>query len=171
MTDTHLDGAHPRVAVDVSRRDRQAKLLVAARIHPDPFVRLVVEMLARTGLRTGELLDLTIDAVVLIGTHHWLRVPVGKLHTDRYIPLHPAVQTLLDTGSPPVPTRCGPTCCSSTAAGASPAAVSSTRSPTAPNGQVWATSPRTSCGTRWPPRRSTAGCHSKRSPGCWATTA
>jgi len=53
-------------------------------------------MLARTGLRTGELLDLTIDAVVLIGTHHWLRVPVGKLHTDRYIPLHPAVQTLLD---------------------------------------------------------------------------
>jgi len=59
-------------------------------------VRLAVEMLARTGLRTGELLDLTIDAVVQIGTHHWLRVPIGKLHTDRYIPLHPAVKTLLD---------------------------------------------------------------------------
>lgn len=73
-----------------------AKLLAAARGHPDPFVRLVIEMLARTGLRTGELLDLTVDAVVQIGTHHWLRVPVGKLHTDRYIPLHPAVKTLLD---------------------------------------------------------------------------
>jgi hypothetical protein len=38
-----------------------AKLLAAARAHPDPFVRLAVEMLARTGLRTGELLDLTIS--------------------------------------------------------------------------------------------------------------
>lgn len=73
-----------------------AKLLAAARAHPDPFARLAVEMLARTGLRTGELLDLTIDAVVQIGAHHWLRVPVGKLHTDRYIPLHPAIKTLLD---------------------------------------------------------------------------
>lgn len=72
------------------------KLLAAARSHPDPFVQLVVEMLARTGLRTGELLDLTTDAVVQIGTHHWLRVPIGKLHTDRYIPLHPAVKALLD---------------------------------------------------------------------------
>ena len=73
-----------------------AKLLAATRGHPDPFARLAVEMLARTGLRTGELLDLTTDAVVQIGAHHWLRVPIGKLHTDRYIPLHPAVKALLD---------------------------------------------------------------------------
>lgn len=71
-------------------------LLRAARAHEDQLVRLVVETLARTGLRKGELLGLTVDAIVQIGVHHWLRVPVGKLHTDRYIPLHPAVKDLLD---------------------------------------------------------------------------
>jgi len=39
---------------------------------------------------------LTIDAVVQIGSAYWLRVPVGKLHNDRYIPLHPHLKTLLD---------------------------------------------------------------------------
>ena len=46
-------------------------------------------MLARTGLRAGELCALAADAVVRIGDIHWLRVPVGKLRNDRYIPLHP----------------------------------------------------------------------------------
>ncbi|MBM3856327.1 MAG: site-specific integrase, partial [Verrucomicrobia bacterium] len=73
-----------------------AKLLVAARADPDPFVRLAVEFLARTGLRKGEFLDLRVDAVVQIGSAYWLRVPVGKLHNDRYIPLHPQLKALLD---------------------------------------------------------------------------
>jgi integrase len=73
-----------------------ARLLVAARADPDPFVRLAVEFLARTGLRKGEFLDLKVDAVVQIGSAYWLRVPVGKLHTDRYIPLHPQLKALLD---------------------------------------------------------------------------
>jgi integrase len=73
-----------------------AKLLQAARADPDPFVRLCVEFLARTGLRKGELLDLTVDAVVQIGSAYWLHVPVGKLRTDRYIPLHPQFKDLLD---------------------------------------------------------------------------
>ena len=74
-----------------------AKLLNAARNLPDPFDRLVVEMLARTGMRRGELLGLTIDAVVQIGSAFWLRTPVGKLHNDRYIPLHPNLKELFDT--------------------------------------------------------------------------
>ncbi len=73
-----------------------AKLLRAARADPDPFTRLVIELLARTGLRKGELMALAIDAVVQIGSAYWLRVPVGKLHNDRYIPLHPQLKTLLD---------------------------------------------------------------------------
>ena len=72
------------------------KLLIAARNLPDPFDRLTVEMLARTGMRRGELLGLTIDAVVQIGSAFWLRTPVGKLHNDRYIPLHPNLKELLD---------------------------------------------------------------------------
>lgn len=72
------------------------KLLQAARRDPDPFSRLAVEFLARTGLRKGEFVALTVDAVVQIGSAYWLRVPVGKLHNDRYIPLHPQLKELLD---------------------------------------------------------------------------
>ena len=53
------------------------KLLRAARADPDPFTRLAIEVLARTGLRKGELMNLSIDAVVQIGSAYWLRVPVG----------------------------------------------------------------------------------------------
>jgi integrase len=72
------------------------KLLQATRADPDPFVRLAVEFLARTGLRKGEFLDLTVDSVVQIGAAYWLHVPPGKLRTDRYIPLHPQLKQLLD---------------------------------------------------------------------------
>ena len=53
-------------------------------------------MLARTGLRVGELCALTADAVTLIKSRHWLRIPLGKLHNDRYVPLHPQLVELLD---------------------------------------------------------------------------
>jgi site-specific recombinase XerD len=72
-----------------------AKLMAAARAHRLPRYRLVVEMLARTGLRAGELCELAADAVTQIGDAHWLRVPVGKLRNDRFIPLHPELVALL----------------------------------------------------------------------------
>jgi len=103
------DDAPARVlmfAGDIPRRDEPlprfiddaaaAKLLRAAREHPDPFTRLAVEFLARTGLRKGEFLDLTVDSVVQIGSAYWLHVPLGKLRTDRYIPLHPQLKDMLD---------------------------------------------------------------------------
>lgn len=73
-----------------------AKFMAAARGLPDPFGRLAIEILARTGMRKGELLGLTVDAVVQIGSAYWLRVPLGKLHNDRYIPLHPQLKTMID---------------------------------------------------------------------------
>lgn len=73
-----------------------AKLARATRSEPDPLARLCVEILARTGVRLGELLGLTVDAVVQIGSAFWMRIPVGKLHNDRYIPLHPDLKDLLD---------------------------------------------------------------------------
>lgn len=72
-----------------------AKLMTAARASTDPRDRLVVELLARTGMRAGELADLEADAVVQIGAGHWLRIPLGKLRNDRYVPLHPELVTLL----------------------------------------------------------------------------
>ena len=74
-----------------------AKLMAAARASADPRDRLVVELLARTGLRASEACGLDADAVVRIGTGHWLRVPVGKLRNDRFVPLHPQLVSLLDT--------------------------------------------------------------------------
>jgi site-specific recombinase XerD len=72
-----------------------AKFMTAARASIDPRDRLVVELLARTGMRAGELADLEADAVVQIGGNHWLRIPLGKLRNDRFVPLHPQLVTLL----------------------------------------------------------------------------
>lgn len=72
-----------------------AKLMKAARAHRLPRYRLVVEMLARTGMRASELCALDADAVTLIGDAYWLRIPVGKLRNDRFIPLHPDLVELL----------------------------------------------------------------------------
>jgi len=69
--------------------------MAAARASADPRDRLVVELLARTGMRAGELAGLDADAVVLIGAGHWLRIPLGKLRNDRYVPLHPELVELL----------------------------------------------------------------------------
>ncbi len=91
---------------DIPRRDEPlprflddptaAKFMRALADEPDPFKRLTVEILARTGMRIGELCALEADAVVQIGDAHWLRVPVGKLHNDRYVPLHPLIVGLLN---------------------------------------------------------------------------
>src|SRR6202022_827795 len=63
---------------------------------PDPLRRLVLEILLHTGVRVGELCALEADAVVQIGEGWWLRVPLGKLHNDRYVPLLPHLLGLLE---------------------------------------------------------------------------
>jgi integrase len=76
--------------------DVDAAKLMQAAADADPVRRLVIEMLARTGLRVGEFCALAADAVVPIKGRHWLRVPLGKLHNDRYVPLHPGLVELLN---------------------------------------------------------------------------
>ncbi len=87
-----IDKPLPRFLDDAAA----AKLMRTSRADPDPLSRLIVELLARTGIRKGELLALNVDAVVQIGSAFWLRIPVGKLHNDRYIPLHPQLKDMLD---------------------------------------------------------------------------
>jgi site-specific recombinase XerD len=96
---------NPVIAWDIPKKpeplpkfldDRDAaKVMAAARASTDPRDQLVVELLARTGMRAGELAGLDADAVVRIGTGHWLHIPLGKLRTDRYVPLHPELVELL----------------------------------------------------------------------------
>ena len=103
------DEAPPRVPMfpgDLPRQDHPlpralddasaAKLLRAAQADPRMLIRVTVEILLRTGLRVSEYTGLRADAVVLIGAGPWLHVPVGKLHEDRYLPLHPQLLTLID---------------------------------------------------------------------------
>jgi integrase len=75
---------------DASRLARE----IAA--EPGRLRRLVLELLLHTGIRVGELCALEADAVVQIGDGWWLRVPLGKLHNDRYVPLLPHLLGLLD---------------------------------------------------------------------------
>jgi len=72
-----------------------AKFMAALAIDPNRRRRLMVELLARTGMRVGELAALEDDAMVRQGDLHQLRIPVGKLHNDRYVPLLPKLVDLI----------------------------------------------------------------------------
>jgi len=72
-----------------------AKFMAGLAADPNKRRRLIVELLARTGMRSGELGALESDAMVNVGDTHWLRIPVGKLHNDRYVPLHPILVELI----------------------------------------------------------------------------
>jgi len=73
-----------------------AKFMATLAVDPNPRRRLMVELLARTGMPVGELSALEDDAMVRIRDTFWLRIPVGKLHNDRYVPLHPLLVELID---------------------------------------------------------------------------
>lgn len=83
ITEWGWDDAPARVplfAGDVPRRDEAlpkflddadfARFMRALADEPMPLARLAIELLARTGMRVGELCDLEADAVVLIGETH-----------------------------------------------------------------------------------------------------
>jgi integrase len=102
------DDAPARVPIffgDVPKRDESlpkflddgdfARFMRTLAIEPVLFRRLGVELLARTGMRVGELCDLEADAVTIMDGEAWLRIPVGKLHNDRYIPLDPHLVELI----------------------------------------------------------------------------
>src|SRR6266508_6543360 len=68
--------------------DADAALMAAVGHLDDPFARSAILLLRRAGLRLGECLDLELGCVVDYGpTGTWLRVPLGKLGTERSVPL------------------------------------------------------------------------------------
>ena len=73
-----------------------AKFMAALAVDPNLRRRLMVELLARTGIRVGELSGLEDDAMIRQGDGHRLRIPIGKLHNDRYVPLLPMLVDLIE---------------------------------------------------------------------------
>jgi site-specific recombinase XerD len=73
-----------------------AKFMAALAVEPNRRRRLIVELLARTGMRVGELGGLRDDAMYRLGDTYWLRIPIGKLHNDRTVPLHPMLVGLIN---------------------------------------------------------------------------
>ena len=73
-------------------------LMAAVAQLDDDFARTAIIVLRATGMRIGELLDLELDCLVQFGAHGtWLKVPVGKLGTERMVPLDPEPLDALDT--------------------------------------------------------------------------
>jgi integrase len=78
--------------IDADRRLTDALVASEYRLAADAL------LLARAvGLRIGELLDLELDCIHEIPTHgSWLKVPLGKLDTERMVPLDDETVTLVD---------------------------------------------------------------------------
>jgi site-specific recombinase XerD len=74
-----------------------AAFMAAVRQLEDPAARAGLVLLRGTGLRLGELLDLELDCLWdLPGHGTWLKVPLGKLNTERVVPLDADTLTALD---------------------------------------------------------------------------
>jgi site-specific recombinase XerD len=88
-----LDKPLPRALPPDCDRDLMAAISELA----DPFARTGLTMLRGTGIRLGELLDLELDCVWDSASHgSWLKVPLGKLATERTVPLDEPTLVALD---------------------------------------------------------------------------
>jgi integrase len=77
--------------------DVDAAVMAAVAGLDDPMARAGLTILRHTGLRIGELIDLEVDCVIDYGPHgSWLRVPLGKLNTERTVPLEDVTLETLD---------------------------------------------------------------------------
>lgn len=123
--------------------DHDSALMTAVAASPDLFLRTGLRILRGAGLRVGELRDLELSAVVDYGlAGSWLKVPLGKLATERMVPLDAATLQALDAwarqrgshrplthpGRASRPTSCSPP----TAARSAPPAFASGCSPQPP---------------------------------------
>jgi site-specific recombinase XerD len=74
--------------------DDDQRLQNQLRTNDDLFSNALL-LLRGTGMRIGELLDLPTDSLQHLGDRDWaLHVPLGKLHTDRWVPVDDDVRRI-----------------------------------------------------------------------------
>jgi integrase len=77
--------------------DNDRRLTEALRASPQRLRADALLLLRATGMRIGELLDLEIDCVhEVAGSGSWLKVPLGKLDTERMVPIDEETLELVD---------------------------------------------------------------------------
>ena len=75
--------------------DADRRLTEALHASPNRLAADALLLQRACGLRIGELLDLELDAVIDIpGSGSWLKVPLGKLDTERMVPIDPEILAL-----------------------------------------------------------------------------
>jgi len=63
----------------------------------DDLCSNAVRLLRATGMRIGECLRLRSDCLRHLGAQHWaIHVPLGKLHTERWVPVDGEIRRILD---------------------------------------------------------------------------
>jgi integrase len=77
--------------------DADRALAAALRASPNRLRASALLLLRATGMRIGELIDLELDCVHEVpGAGAWLKVPLGKLDTERMVPIDEETLALLD---------------------------------------------------------------------------
>jgi len=77
--------------------DLDRALMAATAGLEDAFARTGLLLLRATGMRVGELLDLELDCLLDFNRHGtWIRVPLGKLGSERVVPLEPDTVEIID---------------------------------------------------------------------------
>jgi integrase len=87
----------PRVLPRYLPVDADRRLADALRASPGRLAARALLLQRACGLRIGELLDLELDCVHEVpGSGAWLKVPLGKLDTERMVPLDDGTLALID---------------------------------------------------------------------------
>ena len=87
----------PRALPRYLTPDLDRRLIQALHAWPDRLAADALLLQRATGLRIGELVDLELDCVHEIpGQGAWLKVPLGKLNTERMVPLDEETVALID---------------------------------------------------------------------------
>jgi integrase len=87
----------PRVLPRYLPVDADRRLAAALRVSPCELAASALLLQRACGLRIGELLDLELDCVHEIpGQGAWLKVPLGKLDSERMVPLDDETTALVD---------------------------------------------------------------------------
>src|SRR5262249_1165222 len=77
--------------------DAGRPLAAALPASPPPLPAGALLLLRATGMRIGELLDLELDCVHEVpGAGAWLKVPLGKLDSERMVPIDDGALALID---------------------------------------------------------------------------